>query len=92
MRILLILALVAGVTLAIICRDRFYAAALLAVIAFLPRLIGMLRRSPMIDTEEFWQHRETAPCTLWCASHDHRAHGAKNSQRGCLVETPHGAW
>jgi uncharacterized membrane protein YdjX (TVP38/TMEM64 family)/rhodanese-related sulfurtransferase len=35
------------------------ALALLAVVAFLPRLIGTLRRGPMIDTEEFRRRRET---------------------------------
>ena len=35
------------------------ALALLAVVAFLPRLIGTLRRGPMIDTEDFRQRRET---------------------------------
>ena len=35
------------------------ALALLAVVAFLPRLTGVLRRGPMIDTEEFRRRRET---------------------------------
>lgn len=35
------------------------ALALLAVVAFLPRLIGNLRRGPMIDTETFRQRRES---------------------------------
>ena len=35
------------------------ALALLAVVAFLPRLIGNLRRGPMIDTEEFRKRRDT---------------------------------
>jgi uncharacterized membrane protein YdjX (TVP38/TMEM64 family)/rhodanese-related sulfurtransferase len=35
------------------------ALALLAVVAFLPRLIGNLRRGPMMDTEEFRQRRDT---------------------------------
>jgi uncharacterized membrane protein YdjX (TVP38/TMEM64 family)/rhodanese-related sulfurtransferase len=35
------------------------ALALLAVVVFLPRLIGNLRHGPMIDTEEFRQRRET---------------------------------
>jgi uncharacterized membrane protein YdjX (TVP38/TMEM64 family)/rhodanese-related sulfurtransferase len=35
------------------------ALALLAVVAFLPRLIGTLRRGSVIDTEEFRQRRET---------------------------------
>lgn len=34
------------------------ALALLAVVAFLPRLIGNLRRGPMIDTETFRQRRD----------------------------------
>ncbi len=34
------------------------ALALLAVVAFLPRLIGNLRRGPMLDTEEFRKRRE----------------------------------
>ena len=40
-------------------RKVLLALALLAVIAFLPRLIGTLRRGPMIDTEAFRQRRET---------------------------------
>ena len=35
------------------------ALALLAVVAFLPRLIGTLRRGPMMDTDEFRQRRDT---------------------------------
>jgi uncharacterized membrane protein YdjX (TVP38/TMEM64 family)/rhodanese-related sulfurtransferase len=35
------------------------ALALLAVVAFLPRLIGNLRRGPMMDTEEFRKQRDT---------------------------------
>ena len=35
------------------------ALALLAVVAFLPRLIGTLRRGPMLETEEFRRRRET---------------------------------
>lgn len=35
------------------------ALALLAVVAFLPRLIGTLRRGPMMETEEFRRRRET---------------------------------
>jgi rhodanese-related sulfurtransferase len=35
------------------------ALALLAVVAFLPRLIGNLRRGPMIGTEEFRKRRES---------------------------------
>jgi uncharacterized membrane protein YdjX (TVP38/TMEM64 family)/rhodanese-related sulfurtransferase len=40
-------------------RKGLLALALLAVVAFLPRLIGMLRRGSMIDTEEFRRRRET---------------------------------
>jgi uncharacterized membrane protein YdjX (TVP38/TMEM64 family)/rhodanese-related sulfurtransferase len=39
-------------------RKLLLALALLAVVAFLPRLIGTLRRAPMIDTEEFRRRRE----------------------------------
>lgn len=35
------------------------ALALLAVVAFLPRLIGTLRRGPMMETEEFRRRRES---------------------------------
>jgi uncharacterized membrane protein YdjX (TVP38/TMEM64 family)/rhodanese-related sulfurtransferase len=35
------------------------ALALLAVVAFLPRLIGTLRRGPMLETDEFRRRRET---------------------------------
>jgi len=40
-------------------RKGLLALALLAVVAFLPRLIGNLRRGPMIDTEEFRRRRDT---------------------------------
>jgi len=40
-------------------RKGLLALALLAVVAFLPRLLGTLRRGPMIDTEEFRRRRET---------------------------------
>jgi uncharacterized membrane protein YdjX (TVP38/TMEM64 family)/rhodanese-related sulfurtransferase len=40
------------------------ALALLAVVAFLPRLIGALRRGPMINTEDFRHRRETEKLLL----------------------------
>jgi uncharacterized membrane protein YdjX (TVP38/TMEM64 family)/rhodanese-related sulfurtransferase len=40
-------------------RKGLLALALLAVVAFLPRLIATLRRGPMIDTEDFRQRRDT---------------------------------
>ena len=40
-------------------RKALVALALLAVVAFLPRLIGRLRRGPMMETEEFRRRRET---------------------------------
>ena len=40
-------------------RKGLLALALLAVVAFLPRLIGRLRRGPMMETEAFRRRRET---------------------------------
>ena len=40
-------------------RKALVALALLAVVAFLPRLIGRLRRGPMMETEELRRRRET---------------------------------
>ena len=45
-------------------RKGLMALALLALVAFLPRLIASLRRGPMIDTETFRQLRETNPDLL----------------------------
>jgi uncharacterized membrane protein YdjX (TVP38/TMEM64 family)/rhodanese-related sulfurtransferase len=45
-------------------RKGLLALALLAVVAFLPRLIGTLRRGPMMETEEFRRRLDTEPDLL----------------------------